>query len=117
MSLEQEKVLIEFHRDSVVDLIITDTIHFKGFTPNVKEGFIDGRLADEGGGLLVEAPLLQIEFWQGNQIACRILENDSTMDAMLVEIIGVPEYQEHGIIEQMAYIPKTDIKIICMIPD
>lgn len=117
MSLEQEKVLIEFHRDTVVEVLITDTIQFMGFTPDRREGFIDGNLVDERGGIIVETPYLQIEFWEGNQLACRVLENDATMDSMLVEIIGVPEYNEHGFLDQLAYVPKVDLKIVSMIPD
>jgi len=117
MSLEQEKVLIEFHKDSYIDLLLTETISFQGWSVPTNEKLVDGKVVDEGCGLIVETPYLQIEFWEGNQLGCRVLENDSTMDEMLVEIIGVPDYQEAGFIKQLAYIPKVDIKIISMIPD
>lgn len=110
MSLEQEIVTIEFHKDTHIDLVLTETIRGMGY--NVPEHDKEWIGVRENFGLIVEVPHLQIEFWEGNKLEVRIIENDKDDDKMTVEIVGVPDYQEEGFIGQLALINKLALKII-----
>jgi len=109
MSLEQENVTIEFHKDSHIQLILTETIRGLGY--NVPEHNEEWKGVRENFGIVVEVPHLEIEFWEGNQLNVRVIENDRDDDHMVVDITGVPEYQEEGFIGQLALVSKMDIKI------
>lgn len=110
MSLEQEHVTVEFHKDTHIQLIITETIRGIGYNvPHYKEEWKGVR---ENFGLIVEVPHLEIEFWQGNKLYVRIIENNKNDDYMTVEITGVPDYQEDGFTGQLALINKSSIKIV-----
>lgn len=118
MSLEQENILIEFHRDSVLDILITDTIRYMGYNlPQKDESLVDGKVVSENWGIIVETPCLQVDFEEETQLAVRVLENSQEMDCMLVEIMGVEECGEHVFVDQLAYVKKVDIKIVAHIPD
>ena len=110
MSLEQEILTVEFHKDTHIDLIFTETIRFDGYNvPHYKNEWKGVR---ENFGLIVEVPHLEIEFWKGNKLDIRVIENDKKDNYMTVEITGVPDYQEDGFIGQLALINKQSIKIV-----
>lgn len=110
MSLEQEILTVEFHKDTHIDLILTETIRFFGYNvPEYDNEWIGVR---ENSGIIVEVPHLQIEFWKGNKLQVRVIENDKDDDHMTVDIVGVPDYQEDGFVGQLALINKTTMKIV-----
>jgi len=111
MQLKQEIALIEFTEDTHLDLIITETIRYQGVSQRPFNG-LECCGVSEQWGLRVEVPYLQIEFWKGNQLQVRILESREEDNYMTVDIVAVPEHQEHGFIGQLAIIDKHTMKIL-----
>lgn len=108
MSLEQERLLIQFDEDETIGLLFTSEIGFAGY--NVRP--VDNKEwvgVAERWGLVVDAPYEPIPIMVDEQMIVRVLEAEPHDDWIDCEIVK-SEYSEFE--DMLCRIPKNAITII-----